>query len=93
MTNDTDTNDAAAAQLHGHTALRADPDPPHQRHHHTRTLSLNVTRAERLHLWQTLVDSEGQKTVSVARKVLVHLLLDHTTMLGKLVDPVKEKPR
>jgi len=89
-----DTSDAATAQLNGHTALRADPDPPkHQRHHHSRTLTLNVTRAERLHLWQTLVDSEGQKTVTVSRTVQVHLLLDHTTMLGKLVDPVKEAPR
>jgi hypothetical protein len=89
------TNDAATAQLNDHTALRADPDPPrrHQRHHHSRTLTLNVTRAERLHLWQTLVDSEGEKVVPVPRQVLVHLLLDHTTMLGKLVDPVKEPPR
>src|SRR4051812_32366823 len=59
----------------------AAPDPPHKRHRVSPTLTLNMTTIERLALWQELSDSEGINMVAVERRALLHLLLDHATLL------------
>jgi hypothetical protein len=79
---------SATAQLNGHRALPADPDPPTREPHKMtrvlRTLALHLSTIDRLDLWQLVSDSEGQPTVAVPRKQLIHVLLDHSNMIDRL---------
>jgi hypothetical protein len=76
---------AAAAQLNGHAARPTNIDPPHVRTRLAGSLTLALNAIERLDLWQAISDSEGESTVTVTRKALLHALLDHASMGAKLV--------
>src|SRR5438874_321009 len=74
------------ALVNGHRAVRTNADPPafERRGGSPGIVALNMTDAEREALW--LMCHESREThLSVPRRALIHLLLDHANLLDKLI--------
>jgi hypothetical protein len=89
---DTVQTEGVVAVINGHEAHRTtNVDPPSLADCAMRSggvkgvVSLNVTNEEREALWAACYIDRRAKTITVPRRMLIHLLLDHAHLLCKLV--------